>query len=524
MGANKLKYRILKCLDVIGLNVLEPVVRLVYRDEPHKQIKDIVQFILVPIFTFIIFVMIWGYVAPRHTTKSGEVPTPGVVINAANGIWRFHQMENQKETDYTINGEDRLAVLAAVEQELADTEKLYKSIDEKYTSHEQEVKTKTDSLIKPLQDELGQLKADHRQISRDYRNQLIAEAESIPPGDESLRNKFLDKIRSGQIEDEKRRNLENEIEQKIAGIRNQTSPELTKLSTERTRLAEKRQFLIKRSEQLTSNNRALKSESAKKELIEGQKALATAQGKDLYRAGIEIINAEERIERIESSEYAKPWTFPAQIIRSIKCVFLGFLIASAMAIPVGIMCGLNPVCMAALTPLISIFKPVSPIVWLPIVFIIVGGFIEDPNEAAVHPAFLSSAITVALCSLWPTLVNTAHGVSSINDDYINVARVLRLGFWKRLFRIIIPSAMPLIFTGLRISLGVGWMVLIAAELLSSSQGIGKFVWDMFNNGSSETFAQMFVVVFVVGLIGFLLDRIMIILQKAVSFEGAKMSL
>ena len=167
-----------------------------------------------------------------------------------------------------------------------------------------------------------------------------------------------------------------------------------------------------------------------------------------------------------------------------------------------------------------IFKPVSPIVWLPIVFIIVGGFIDDPDQALMHPAFLSSAITVALCSLWPTLVNTALGVAAVDKDHLNVARVLRLGFWSRLFKIIIPSAMPLIFAGLRISLGVGWMVLIAAELLSSSEGIGKFVWDMFNNGSSQTFAQMFVVVFVVGFVGLLLDRIMIVFQRLVSFDGA----
>ena len=201
-------------------------------------------------------------------------------------------------------------------------------------------------------------------------------------------------------------------------------------------------------------------------------------------------------------------------------MFLGFFIATIIAIPLGVICGLSRVCMAALTPLIALFKPVSPIVWLPIVFIIVGGFISDPEKSLVHPAFLSSAITVALCSLWPTLVNTALGVASVDKDHINVARVLRLGFASRLFRIVLPSALPLIFAGLRISLGVGWMVLIAAELLSSSEGIGKFVWDMFNNGSSQTFAQMFVVVFVVGVVGLLLDRIMLVFQRLVSFDEA----
>tara|TARA_B100000530_G_C15835321_1_gene439067 strand:- start:338 stop:706 length:369 start_codon:yes stop_codon:yes gene_type:complete len=122
------------------------------------------------------------------------------------------------------------------------------------------------------------------------------------------------------------------------------------------------------------------------------------------------------------------------------------------------------------------------------------------------------------------LVNTALGVSSIDSDHLNVARVLNLNFKERLKSVIIPSALPLIFAGLRISIGVGWMVLIAAELLASSEGIGKFVWDMFNNGSSDSFAQMFVVVFLVGGIGFMLDRIMIVLQRLVSFDESASSI
>ena len=122
------------------------------------------------------------------------------------------------------------------------------------------------------------------------------------------------------------------------------------------------------------------------------------------------------------------------------------------------------------------------------------------------------------------MVNTALGVSSIDSDHLNVARVLNLNFKERLKSVIIPSALPLIFAGLRISIGVGWMVLIAAELLASSEGIGKFVWDMFNNGSSDSFAQMFVVVFLVGGIGFMLDRIMIVLQRLVSFDESASSI
>ena len=142
------------------------------------------------------------------------------------------------------------------------------------------------------------------------------------------------------------------------------------------------------------------------------------------------------------------------------------------------------------------------------------------GDYKINPAFLASACTVALCSLWATMTNTALGVASVDKDHLNVAKVLRLGFWDRLFKIVLPSALPLVFAGLRISLGVGWMVLIAAELLSTSEGIGKFVWDQFSNGGSASFANMVVVVFVVGAIGLVLDRMMVVLQRCVSFDGA----
>lgn len=218
------------------------------------------------------------------------------------------------------------------------------------------------------------------------------------------------------------------------------------------------------------------------------------------------------------AKYSGSPSYLQQILTSLKTVFAGFLVASLIAIPLGVLCGVSPVMQAALNPLIQIFKPVSPLAWLPIVMICVGAlYTVDPAEAWFEKSFLSSAITVALCSLWPTLVNTALGVSSIEKDHLNVARVLKLGAWTRVRKIIIPSALPYMFAGLRISLGVGWMVLIAAEMLAQNPGLGKFVWDMFQNGSSQTLAQIMVAVFTIGLIGMVLDRIMIILQRSVSY-------
>lgn len=220
--------------------------------------------------------------------------------------------------------------------------------------------------------------------------------------------------------------------------------------------------------------------------------------------------------RWSERKFAARPTFFRQILTSLQTVFTGFVIASLIAVPLGIACGLSPALNLAFNPFIQLFKPVSPLAWLPIVMILVSA-LYNPPEPMFEKAFLSSAITVALCSLWPTLINTAVGVASIDQDYLNVARVLRLGWFAQIWKIVLPAALPMIFTGLRLSLGVGWMVLIAAEMLAQNPGLGKFVWDMFQNGSSQTLAQIMVAVFAIGLIGFALDRAMLALQRAVSF-------
>lgn len=216
-------------------------------------------------------------------------------------------------------------------------------------------------------------------------------------------------------------------------------------------------------------------------------------------------------------EYTGKATYIDQIFTSLKTVFMGFVIASLIALPIGVICGLSKTFMRAVNPLVQVFKPVSPLAWLPIVTMVVSA-VYATNNGFLPKSFIISAITVSLCSLWATLINTALGVSSVNPDYINVARVLQLSPIKKTFKILLPATLPLIFTGLRISLGVGWMVLIAAEMLAQNPGLGKFVWDEFQNGSSQSLARIMVAVFTVGIIGFILDRIMVELQKLVSFE------
>lgn len=215
-------------------------------------------------------------------------------------------------------------------------------------------------------------------------------------------------------------------------------------------------------------------------------------------------------------KYSGKPTYFDQILTSLKTVFAGFLIASLIAVPLGILCGLNKAFNVAINPFIQVFKPVSPLAWLPLVMICVSA-LYNPAEPMFEKSFITSAITVSLCSLWPTLINTTLGVATIDQDFLNVAKVLRLGWFKQIWKIVLPAALPFIFTGLRLSLSVGWMVLIAADMLAQNPGLGKFVWDMFQNGSSQTLSQIMVAVFTIGIIGFMLDRIMLTLQKAVSF-------
>ncbi|MEO0635265.1 MAG: ABC transporter permease [Pseudomonadota bacterium] len=248
---------------------------------------------------------------------------------------------------------------------------------------------------------------------------------------------------------------------------------------------------------------------------EREKAAAFYERQDARNA--KLIE-EGREDRVKERTYTGKPTYLDQIVTSLFTVGLGFLIATAIAVPVGIASGLSKSFNGAINPLIQIFKPVSPLAWLPIVTMIVSATYATPYDW-LPKSLLISAITVTLCSMWPTLINTALGVASVDKDLMNVGRVLQLPTRKTITKVVLPSSLPLIFTGLRLSLGVGWMVLIAAEMLAQNPGLGKFVWDEFQNGSSSSLAKIMVAVLTIGIIGFLLDRVMYALQRAFTFSA-----
>lgn len=225
--------------------------------------------------------------------------------------------------------------------------------------------------------------------------------------------------------------------------------------------------------------------------------------------------ADAALAEAAGQSYSGPPTFVDQILTSLKTVGLGFCLASLAAVPLGLVAGMSKRFNAAINPLVQVMRPISPLAWLPIVTMVVSASITS-DDPALPKSFVISAIVVMMCSLWPTLINTAVGTASIDKDLVNVGRVLRLTWMQRLTKLVLPSSLPYIFTGMRLSLGVGWMVLIAAEMLAQNPGLGKFVWDEFQNGSEKSLARIMVAVVVIGLIGVMLDRVMMALQAVAS--------
>lgn len=189
------------------------------------------------------------------------------------------------------------------------------------------------------------------------------------------------------------------------------------------------------------------------------------------------------------------------LLTSLRRVLGGFLIGSAIAIPLGILIGLSPVVSRAVDPFIQILRPVSPLAWLPLGL----ALMRDSEKTALF--------VIAITSIWPTLINTKFGVSHVDSAYLNVARTLGASRWRTITKVILPAAAPNIVSGLRISLGIAWLVIVAAEILLSG-GIGYFVWNEWNN---LKITSIITAILIVGLVGLLMDRLFGVLQHWVSF-------
>jgi nitrate/nitrite transport system permease protein len=191
-----------------------------------------------------------------------------------------------------------------------------------------------------------------------------------------------------------------------------------------------------------------------------------------------------------------------QLAYSLGRVLLGYAFAVLLAVPLGFLIGMSPLISKALDPFIQVLKPISPLAWMPLALYT----IKDSSVSAIFVIFI--------CSVWPMLLNTAFGVSAVRKEWLNVARTLEVGPVRRAFTIILPAAAPTILTGMRISIGIAWLVIVAAEMLVGGTGIGYFVWNEWNNLS---ITNVIVAITVIGVMGMILDQTLARLQRAVTY-------
>ena len=194
------------------------------------------------------------------------------------------------------------------------------------------------------------------------------------------------------------------------------------------------------------------------------------------------------------------------ILSSLQRVAVGFGLAALVGIPAGFLIGRFQVLSRMFNPLISLLRPVSPLAWLPIGLLVFKG----ANPAAIW--------TIFICSIWPMIINTAVGVQRVPQDYLNVARVLNLSEWKILTKILFPSVLPYMLTGVRLAVGTAWLVIVAAEMLTGGVGIGFWVWDEWNNLNVK---NIIIAIFVIGIVGLILEYFLITIAKAFTFEEVK---
>ena len=191
-----------------------------------------------------------------------------------------------------------------------------------------------------------------------------------------------------------------------------------------------------------------------------------------------------------------------QLAHSLGRVALGFLLACLVALPLGFVIGMSPLLSRAFDPFIQVLKPISPLAWMPLALY------------TIKDSSISGVFVIFICSVWPMLINTAFGVASVKREWLNVALTLEVSPWRKAFLVILPAAAPTILTGMRISMGIAWLVIVAAEMLVGGTGIGYFVWNEWNNLS---LTNVIFAVVMIGVVGMLLDMMFAQLQKAVTY-------
>jgi nitrate/nitrite transport system permease protein len=215
----------------------------------------------------------------------------------------------------------------------------------------------------------------------------------------------------------------------------------------------------------------------------------------------------EKTKKYITEPFAKREELDQGILRftwySLLVVAKGYFFALLVGTPIGFMLGLSKTFTRMFDPIIQILRPVSPLAWMPLGVVLFMGAGKNANE-------MGALFTIAICAMWPTVLNTAVGVRAVPQDYLNVAKVLKLSKWKTLWKVLVPATLPYMFTGYRLSLGIAWLVIVAVEMLTGRIGIGNFLWNEYNNG---LYTSIILSILTIGVVGWALDRLMSLVES-----------
>ncbi|MCH2207606.1 MAG: ABC transporter permease [Lentisphaerales bacterium] len=501
-----MKQKIINFFEATGLTWFVPITRLISGEEPAEQCKEIAKMLGYPAIAMILFFTTWGYLSTKIKTSVGALPSPFYVWSQAGAMWDTHNSETVRKTEAEGIEQTRqkFDLLVKERRQLEDSNSSTEAVDKKLKALLEATKNKVDSYT-PLIEKNTKIKEDAEKV----KTEEIA----------AIRKKYTD-AKSFDIGEDGKPKVD------VDG-----NPKLSVKALDEINYKQNFRVAVYQSnlaEVYKSTQGSYKSLVSKIERIEKYTAMARELALIEPSTGHDKkVAANDKKRQAFEKQIAKPIEYQGNgsiidyIELSIITVVFGFFLAAFVAIPLGILCGLSPAIMTALNPLIQTFRPVSPLAWVLITIQVIDGIFVGDNALTgdvLKNTFLHAGITVALCSMWATLSNTALGVSSVDADHMNVAKVLKLNWFDRIFKIIVPSAIPYIFTGLRITLGVGWMVLIVSEMMATSRGLGWYIDQEYQNNKVESLANIIVCIFIIGLIGFVLDRIMFVLQKLVSFN------
>ena len=355
-GSDKIKYGLLKAIDVSSFKVFDPVVRLLFGEEPRKQVNDIFRYMITPMLFVGLCLLIWTVLGPQHKTKSGEVPTPAKVWEAKNINERFAEREKEKESDFLLTGPAREAEIAVVETRIEELTTLTAQLEEEKTKAEARATTSIEERIAPLEEEESALSAQYSAAQEERETSLMALSEKVAAKEASTKE-LIAAVR----DDKTRTDLEKEelsaIASEISEIRSDEPKEFAEAKLAANAAADELQHFRKRLEYLNQQNRSVKvAKDEAKAASYAEKIPAAEDGPAALKAAESTVKWEERAAKTADQEYAPTATVFWQGRRSLFAVFCGFLMAAAIAIPVGIMCGLNRVVMACFTPIISILR------------------------------------------------------------------------------------------------------------------------------------------------------------------------